>query len=136
MCQESLLTDVNIVNIGYSGNVKSLRTECVEHIAYSGITGSRRLNGAINKVEVLNEDKRMKKELSWIKWDLILGISIIIQGGIVGYVFNNPYPCTISGVGCHSPWEMICDTWSSIYAFGSAILGFWFLSQMIVNFHN
>ena len=54
---------------------------------------------------------------------LMLAIIIIIQGGIVGYLFQNPHPCVTSGIGCSSIFETLMDTWSSYYALISGLIG-------------
>ena len=41
---------------------------------------------------------------------LIVGIVFFAMGVFIIWFFNNPYPCTVSGIGCHDVWEMLRDT--------------------------
>ena len=64
----------------------------------------------------------MKKDT----WFLLIGVIIIIQGGIIGGLFYNPYSCSASCIGCSSIWEMFSDSWSTYYFLFSFLMGIGF----------
>ena len=67
----------------------------------------------------------------------LIGLLIMSVSIVIGFVFRNPYPCSISGIGCSSIWEMFSDTWSDWISFIGVILGSWLImSEGIYNFMN
>lgn len=53
---------------------------------------------------------------------MLYALIISVQGIIVSFVFNNPYPCTLRGCGCESVWEMLADTWPDMYMIVSVLV--------------
>lgn len=72
-----------------------------------------------------------KKNNSWMY--SVIGIAIIFVSNAIGFFYHNPYPCSISGIGCSSFWELLSDTWGSgVQYFGTMIgLAFAILGVMM-----
>jgi hypothetical protein len=60
--------------------------------------------------------------------NLVIGLFIIVASIIIGIVFRNPYPCSTSGCGCNSVFEMFADSWSDYTLLFGCILGLWICS--------
>jgi hypothetical protein len=54
---------------------------------------------------------------------LITGMLLILQGILIGVLFYNKYPCNLSCIGCNSIYELLSDSWSSIYMTISFFVG-------------
>jgi hypothetical protein len=59
---------------------------------------------------------------AWVK-DTFIGLFIITMSCILGFVFRNPYPCSMSGCGCSSVSEMFADSWSDYIACIGSVFG-------------
>ena len=55
---------------------------------------------------------------------VFIGAFIFILSMAIGSYYNNPYPCSMSCVGCHNLQELLNDTWSDIVMMLGMILGF------------
>lgn len=53
----------------------------------------------------------------------LFSLAIMIQGIAVGILFRVENPCTESGIGCDSVWEMLHDSWSWWYSVFSLLVG-------------
>ena len=53
---------------------------------------------------MMNEKNR--KTLNYF----LLGVILFAGGIIVFLLFQPEYPCSSSGIGCNSVWEMLCDS--------------------------
>lgn len=53
----------------------------------------------------------------------IIGLLVAIVSAVIGNVFSNPYPCSVSGIGCESVWESLSDNVVSYLSLFGVIAG-------------
>jgi hypothetical protein len=61
-----------------------------------------------DQTEKISGTKR--RSLIWSYRWFFFGLVLTIGGILFTMVFKNPNPCTTSGIGCSSPWEMLTDS--------------------------
>lgn len=57
------------------------------------------------------------------KHGIVSGLVLVVIGTLIATMFAVEYPCTISGCGCDSVWEMLHDTWAGLVGTVITLLG-------------
>jgi len=59
----------------------------------------------------MKEENKKPRLKPWMKFLIFLGLAFLFA--LFGHYYSNPYPCSISGVGCHDVGQLMRDTWVS-----------------------